>query len=256
MSSSQPPPPPQPAAFGRLAATALVGVSLLSGALTLLEQIPDWVLPLAVLVAGGSVWFFAYRHTTDPARKLQLSTVIATLTCLVAYGSAVNHWPWLAGVDHQTKRAPVAVPAPPKEEPKLQVTSLREGQCIPRTINVHGTGAIPPGTEIWVAHANDGEGGAPASTLMNFQEATNIKGRPGLWQTGRFAVGDERDSRSFWIFVYALPSEAGHVIRNQLYPDGFRDRDKWPYWQNGLAAPFEGAKHLGVFKVNRSEGAC
>ncbi|MFC4463937.1 hypothetical protein ACFPH6_05065 [Streptomyces xiangluensis] len=228
-------------------------LTAINSVLSILDLIPDWTLPVLVLITGSYAWIIANRETTDPERKVQYVTAIAIVTGVLTYGLAVHQWPVLAGVDEK-KPVAKADPVPLKKKPKLQVTSLREGQCIPHKVNVQGTGAIPSDTQIWVAHANDVEGGVPAETLMNVQRAKNIDGRPNLWQTGEFAIGDGRDSRSFWIYVYALPVEAGHAIAHQLYPDGFRE--KWPHWQNGLDAPIEGAKQLGVFKVNRSEQGC
>lgn len=214
MSPPPPPPPPPSATYPRwVGSTVLMVLTAVGTVLSILDQIPDWTVPAAVLVTGGFAWFIVNRDTPDPARKVRYVTLIAILTCLLTYGLSAHQWPRLAGID-QVKT--VADPANPARTtaPKLTVTSLRDGQRIPRCINVEGTGAIPADTQIWVAHANDDEGGAPAETLMNFQRAKNIEGRPALWQTGRFLIGDEVDSRSFWIYVYALPAEAGHVLEH------------------------------------------
>jgi hypothetical protein len=184
-------------------------------------------------------------------------TAITAVTCLLATGVAVHQWPELAGVkEKQDTAAPSAAQKKQKSKtPTLKVTSLRDGQCIPWLVNVQGTGAIPPGTEVWVAHTNN-EKGAPSGALMNLRQAANT-GVRNEWQTGEFAIGDRKDSRSFWIFVYVLPAEAGFAIKNQLFPDGFRDEGKWPHWQNSLNARFEKEEQLGAYEVFRSaQGGC
>ncbi|MEU3202247.1 hypothetical protein [Streptomyces sp. NPDC006996] len=220
--------------------------------ISLFAQIPAWLAPFAVLCTGSIAWYVVHRWTADSTRKVRQATLIAAITCLFASTLAVHQWPALARL--KVQKAATAHPATAEKASNLKVTSLRNGQCIARAVNVQGSGAIPAGKQIWVGHTNDDKG-VPADTLMNLLRA-DTTGVPGEWQTGSFDIGDERDSRTFWIFVYVLPNEAGAAIKNQLFPDGFRDKDKWPHWQNSLSARFPEEDQLVVYKVYRSVQGC
>jgi len=136
---------------------------------------------------------------------------------------------------------------PTSKSSKPRVISLQDGQCIPRTVNANGKGAIPAGKKIWVGRSDDVKG-VPAETLMNVRQATPT-GVPGERQSGDFDIGNEHDNRTFWVFVYVLPSEAGYAIAHQAFPSEFFDKKHWPDWQTSLTARFADEDRLAVFKV-------
>ncbi|MFJ3644470.1 hypothetical protein [Streptomyces murinus] len=237
---------------------------VIAGSLALVKQIPDGLIPFVVLCAGGVGWYAINRRTTsdpaDPARKAGQTTTLVAITCALATGLAAHQWPALAGLDrtqHQEKNPkPVAASASPpaSRAADLKVTSLHGSDCIPQTVNLKGTGTIPAGKQIWVGHSTDVKD-APAQTLMNVLQAKPT-GVPGKWQSGDFEIGDKRDNRTFWIFVFLLPDEAGDAINHQAFPDKFFDKDYWPNWQKSLTGRFSDEDQLAVFKVYRSAQGC
>jgi len=253
-------PPSIEPSFPRWFASWAALLPVVAGSLALVEQIPGWLIPFAVLTAGGAGWYTVHRRMTESARTARQMTVLAVVTSVLAMGLAVHRWPALAGLDpaqRQEKNRQQNTPSaslPVSKASDLKVTSLHNDECISRTVNIKGTGTIPAGSEIWVGHSDDVKG-VPAEALMNVRQAEPT-GVPGQWQTGDFEIGNKRDNRTFWVFVFVLPDAAGYAISHQAFPDHFFDKENWQNWQTSLTRRFAEGNQLAVFKVYRSPQGC
>ncbi|MFI6551194.1 hypothetical protein ACIBO9_49000 [Streptomyces prunicolor] len=228
----------------------LVGGASLIGVLVAVSTgAPVW---LTVLFAGGVLYALALIFITNPTGRTVAVTAVAVATGIALTATLVHDHPSLARVE-SGQSAPT--PSPTKQgqqsKPQLKVGGLKGGDAIPRCIRIGGTGTIPPGEQVWVGHTNDKDD-SPNGNLMNLRQAKNITGKPGQWETvDDYWIGDTKDSRSFWIFVYELPDSAGNIIQQWWYPDGFSKEHK--DWQATLNAPIGDVKPIASFKVTRTD---
>lgn len=224
--------------------------SVASGLVTLLVGAPAWI---SVLALGAFVYTLLHwaLGSRPNIRQASLSSV-CVLVGLALSALLVRQYPGLVGLDDGPAQASPRADAKAvtTKAADLKIESLKDGLRVPRCLPVSGTGTIPPGTEVWVAHAND-ENGVPAKNLMNFRQAENDEVHAGQWRLDKYYVGNEKDDRDFWIYVYELPTAAGSVFRNYQWPGDFRE--KWPNWQPALTKPIEQPLEVhGPYRVTRT----
>jgi hypothetical protein len=227
---------------------AVVGaVSVIGVVVSMSIGLPTW---LTILFVGGLLYTLAVVFITNPLARIAAATTVAVITGIVVTAIAVHDHPSLARVKSEQPAPKTSRTEQSRQsKSKLAVSNLKDGGAIRRCTRIKGTGTISAGQEVWVGHRNDKDGSANGD-VMNLRQATNV--RPGQWETkDDYWIGDEKDNRSFWVYVYELPSEAGSIIREWKYPQGFEKEDQ--DWQPSLLSPIDDADLIGVFRVTRTD---
>ncbi|WP_405956914.1 hypothetical protein [Streptomyces phaeochromogenes] len=226
------------------------GVSIFGVIVTVSTGAPRWV---AVLFIGALICTVLLMAISNPAGRIAAAIAVTAATGIAAGATLVRAYPNLAGVESRQPSPKSSRTEQSKQQVSgLKVSGLKGGDAIPRCMRIKGTGTIPLDKEVWVGHTNASEENESIGTLMNLREAENVTGKPGEWHlTDGYRIGEEEDNRTFWIYVYEVPSSTGDVIRQWKWPDGFKKEQS--DWQPALTAPFASVEPMASFEVTRTD---
>ena len=152
------------------------------------------------------------------ATKKALIGCLCVIALLFAGGIVVHGRPSLVGLRPQSE--PQRIKAATDEKPEAarpRVTYPRKNDRLQQCQSVSGTGTIPAGKELWIAHTNDSGGHPDTETFYALRKA-NPEGS-NSWYTDTFWMGvGGKDDRPYWIYAFLISEQAGSAISNVILP--------------------------------------